>query len=139
VISDNCLKPKYKVYYNICSKFSPLPKTLALMILPLRGSTSSTSHVTVMWSITPHWHKGRRSQRRCSANYLFYSCQEAQIRHDVRKLNCCAEQLKFCQEAWKREKRSKLSEIFLQNTSIILLGRDLELFKDIALENPFLS
>jgi len=56
----------------------------------------------------------RSSKWRCSANYLFCSCREAQIRHDTRKLNYFAEQIKFCQEAWKRRKRSKFLEIFFQ-------------------------
>jgi len=51
--------------------------------------------------------KLRSSQQRCSANYLYCRCQEAQIRHDTRKLNYFADQINFYQEAWKRGKKSK--------------------------------
>ena len=78
-------------------------------------------------------------------NYLFCSCQEAKIRHDVSRLNKFEEQdiflillmaftkvslvffvsLQFFQETWNYEENgSKITQVFLQNTSFFARQTD---------------
>jgi len=59
--------------------------------------------------------------RRCSAIYLFFSCQNAQIRCDARKLNYFEEQIEFYQNLKKR-KEVKIFRYFLAEHALFLPG-----------------